>query len=389
MDEIRIPWDGWVLCKKLGQGGFGAVYEIQREITCRTEKSALKIIRFPQSEEELEELQDSGMDDGSIRARFTDQAREIKNEYGIMAQLKGCINVVYCDDLKEVIHENGISRTLYIKMELLTSLTKAVRSSYDPEALARAVGTDICKALIACEKENIVHRDIKPQNIFVTEDGGYKLGDFGIARTMEKTMNGTKTGTYHFMAPEVYRGENYGRRVDIYSLGLVLYWLLNEKRGPFLPLPPEGMTLRHEEEARAKRFSGAALPSPQNGSEALKAIVLKACAFKPEDRFQDAGAMLDAPEGKTVVTDTSTITGKKTDEDALNISEEEIDPDATVGAFGDQTLRGEVDSYEELGKKIAQQNEAKKRAEEQRRKREELEIRRKAREISIGHQQIE
>ena len=47
MDEIRIPWEDWVLGKKLGQGSFGAVYEIQREITCRTEKSALKIIRFP------------------------------------------------------------------------------------------------------------------------------------------------------------------------------------------------------------------------------------------------------------------------------------------------------------------------------------------------------
>ena len=65
------------------------------------------------------------------------------------------------------------------------------------------------------------------------------------------------------------------------------------------------------------------LPPPQNGSKALKEIVLKVCAFKHEDRFQNVRVMLDTLEGKTVVTDTSTITGKKTDEDALNITEEE------------------------------------------------------------------
>ena len=90
----------------------------------------------------------------------------------------------------------------------------------------------------------MIHRDIKPQNIFITSKGDYKLGDFGVARTMEKTMSGmSKKGTYNYMAPEVYHRVNTGLVSDQYSLGLVLYWLLNEKRMPFLPLPPRSSTV--------------------------------------------------------------------------------------------------------------------------------------------------
>ena len=86
------------------------------------------------------------------------------------------------------------------------------------------MGVDICKALELYQKYNIIHRDIKPENIFVSDNGDFKLGDFGIARTIEKTMSDlSKKGTYNYMAPEVYQGGEYGFSVDLYSLGIVLY----------------------------------------------------------------------------------------------------------------------------------------------------------------------
>ena len=148
------------------------------------------------------------------------------------------------------------------------------------------LGIDLCRALELCQKYNIIHRDIKPENIFVSDNGDFKLGDFGIARTIERTMSGlSKKGTYNYMAPEIYRGSEYGFSVDIYSLGIVLYRLLNNNRAPFLPQPPEPITYTQRETALAKRMGGEELPPPVNGRGRLGEIVLKACAFDPKARY--------------------------------------------------------------------------------------------------------
>ena len=71
-----------------------------------------------------------------------------------------------------------------------------------------------------------------------------------------------------------------------------MYWLLNHRRTPFLPLPPQTPTAGVEDEARRRRFTGEPIPAPVNGSPALKAIVLKACAFNPRDRYSPHNEML-------------------------------------------------------------------------------------------------
>ena len=109
---------------------------------------------------------------------------------------------------------------------------------------------------------------------------------------MEKTTGGTKIGTYNYMAPEVYNNQPYGHPADIYSLGLVLYWFLNERRLPFCPMPPQLPKSSDLEEARARRFNGETIPAPLHGSPALKQIVLKACAYDPKTRYQTAEEML-------------------------------------------------------------------------------------------------
>lgn len=167
----------------------------------------------------------------------------------------------------------------------------------------------MCKALELCQRYNIIHRDIKPENIFVSDTGAFKLGDFGIARTAEKTMSGmSKKGTYSYMAPEVYRGSAYGFSVDTYSLGVVMYRLLNNNRLPFLPQPPEPITYSQREIALAKRMGGEQPPSPMNAGGRLGEIVLRACAFTPENRYsspmqmrQELEAIQYGPEDAVLV----------------------------------------------------------------------------------------
>ena len=204
--------------------------------------------------------------------------------------MNDCVNIVSCDDVRYVQHDDGIGWDIFIKMELLTPLTKVLTGQPSEDAVIK-LGLDMCNALEECRKHDVIHRDIKPQNIFVSAKGDYKLGDFGIAKTVEKTMGGTKIGTYKYMAPEVYNNQPYGHSADIYSLGMVLYWLLNYRRHPFLPLPPEKLKAGMEEEARHRRMSGQPLCAPACGSELLKTIVLKACAFDPTQRYQTPAQM--------------------------------------------------------------------------------------------------
>lgn len=176
-------------------------------------------------------------------------------------------------------------------MELLTPLLKAMDRVSSEVQIIR-FGMEMCNALEACQKRKVIHRDIKPQNIFVSDDGVFKLGDFGIARKAEKTTRATVgKDTYQFMAPEVKNELSYGPTVDMYSLGLVMYWLLNDRRCPFFPLPPAVPTHKEEQEALRRRFSGEKIPAPKNGTAELKQIVLKACAFDPKDRYQSAREM--------------------------------------------------------------------------------------------------
>ena len=217
---------------------------------------------------------------------FYSVVEDIGRECAIMSRLKGTGNIVSYEDHAVLRHPDGIGWDILIRMELLHPLLPYVYQHPMARRDIIRLGIDICKALELCQRYNIIHRDIKPENIFISDNGDYKLGDFGIARTIERTTSGlSKKGTYSYMAPEVYIGKKYGFSVDTYSLGLVLYRMLNKNRGPFLPQPPEAITYDNREQALARRVSGEPLPRPFYGEGRLGEIVLKACAFDPKDRY--------------------------------------------------------------------------------------------------------
>ena len=291
-----VVWPGWEVVRKLGEGSFGGVYEIQRTLPDgQVEKGALKKLTLPRNADEIEELRSGQYDEASITAHFSNQLKNLVGEYGMMKKLSGCPNIVHSLDLSYIQHDDGIGWDLYIRMELLTPLKKVLSPEY-LEKTVLELGTSLCNALIACEKEHIIHRDIKPENILVSDAGVYKLGDFGVAKVAVENGTGTITGTTGYMAPEIAKHEAYGPTVDIYSLGMVLYWMMNERTLPFLPLPPQIPSPKQRQDATNCRFRGEALPEPKNGSEELKRVILKACAFNPEDRYQTAGEMMEALE---------------------------------------------------------------------------------------------
>ena len=291
--EIRLPWPGWTIGKYLGAGGYGKVYEIERTLSGVRERAALKVVSRPADDAEIEACYENGYDQASMKASYEEEIQRYVKEYELMKELQGQTNIVSCDDFAVVPRKDGIGGQIFIRMELLTPLQKATKQSMLSESEVIRLGKDICKALILCEARHIIHRDIKPENILISKFGDYKLGDFGVARVQDHTTNATKMGTHGYAAPEVEHGQKYGKEADIYSLGITLYWLLNNRRMPFLNAD-EPVTAMKNQEALRRRYEGEKLPAPKNGSQKLKQIVLKACAYRPVDRYRSAQELYDA-----------------------------------------------------------------------------------------------
>lgn len=116
----------------------------------------------------------------------------ITHEFSIMSRFKGTANAVSYDDHTVIRHEEGIGWDILIRMEFLTPwLTFAYEHPFSRRNIIQ-LGIDMCKALELCQRHNIIQRDIKPEIIFVSPNGNFKLGDFGIARTIKRTMSGFK-----------------------------------------------------------------------------------------------------------------------------------------------------------------------------------------------------
>ena len=296
MNGRAIGLPGWKIIRTIGKGSFGCVYEVEKEGEFgAVVHSALKVISIPETDAEIKAYRDDGYDDASLTKLFQSRVEDITAEFELMSKLKGDSHIVSYEDHSIVQHDNDPGYDIYIRMELLTGLPDYINRQYPgrrvPDAAVAQIGADVCRALERCKQHRIIHRDIKPQNIFVNENGDFKLGDFGIAKTSDHTTKATKTGTYGYMAPEVYLGKPYNASVDLYSLGIVLYWMLNERRGPFYPLPPEIPTSEQSAAALDRRMHGEPLPAPKHGSDALRRVVLKACAYDPKDRYPGPEAM--------------------------------------------------------------------------------------------------
>lgn len=286
MYDITKIWPKWNIVRTIGEGSFGKVFEIVRSEYGIEEHSALKVILIPQSDGEIQSLKNDGMTDKDTTEYFKGIVNDFVQEIQLMSKLKGNSNIVAYEDFAVVEKSESVGYEILIRMEMLTGLPTYLRKNpfrvYDVIQL----GIDMCKALELCRELNIVHRDIKPDNIFVSPVGNFKLGDFGVARTIEKTMAGlSKKGTYSYMAPEIYNGSEYGFEADIYSLGIVLYKLLNNNRDPFLPVYPEPVKYSDKTEAMIKRIQGLEMPIPANSDEKLAKIVFKACAHNPANRY--------------------------------------------------------------------------------------------------------
>ncbi len=288
---------GYHVDEKIGSGGFGTVYKVSKTNAAGTYVRALKHITLPTKKQYTSVLNSMGGDYSKADDYFAGILKDIVSEIRILSTLSesGTQNIVryYENDIVET--PSPKTYDIYILMEFLTPFTDYIESKSFTVRDVITLGKDILKALMACHEKNIIHRDIKDDNIFVSSDGIYKLGDFGVSKALkDKSRAESVKGTPNFIAPEVYLGkEKYDHTVDLYSLGIVLYKLLNKARNPFLPKYPDPYSSQDEDAAFEARMTGQVPSLPVCAENELGEAVLKAIMPR-QDRYHTAAEFYEA-----------------------------------------------------------------------------------------------
>lgn len=278
----------WEIVRCISKGSYSTVYEAHRTVHGVVCKSAIKIIHSS-----VRSVPIAGMN--GLASQTISSSCLAQHELAYMMELKGTGYIVSYEDHDTVDLPDGSQDTI-IRMELLEPLSEVPHSIVLATDNVVKMGIDICKALELCADLNIVHRDVKPSNIFLTRWGGYKLGDFSAAATIGDQLEINQIGTLMYMAPEVYRGETFSANIDTYSLGLVMYELLNGNKVPFLREDGPRGGMPSSDAALSRRLSGEPLPEISGVSRALQSVILKACAVDPTERFHSSLEMRKALE---------------------------------------------------------------------------------------------
>ena len=194
---------------RLGNGAYGTVYKILDTNDNKT--YALKKIEL----------------DNEIEKNIS----IIENESNILKSVDNPNIIKFYDCFRE-------KNSFYILMEFceykdLNSFINKYKKKNEliPESVIRSIFRELCNGLKEIHSKNIIHRDLKPENIFISDDYLIKIGDFGISKILDGTSYATtKAGTLLYMAPEIIRGIKYTNKIDIWSLGCILYEICTLKR---------------------------------------------------------------------------------------------------------------------------------------------------------------
>lgn len=323
IEKYQPLWGSWRVDELIGQGIDCEIYSVYKEEWGKRYISTVKLMSFSIGKNDISEAQAIGIERAAMPEYFKSLLVNVQNEIELMYKLRGNSNIVTYEDHGIYKKKGNLGWDVLIRMESLQALPDFLIGRKLERLDVVRLGIDICKALEACGRENIIHRDIRDSNIFVSPKGEFKLGNFSMAKELSKGGRTVLTALNPlYMAPELYKEQIYDFSVDLYSLGIVMYKLLNKGRLPFLPMPPESITVDDTERSIFQRMSGEKLMLPADSGEKLGVMVLKACSYDKKDRYKSPAEFRQKLE-RLFKAETKTAASYQEDAGVLNKSREE------------------------------------------------------------------
>ena len=300
----------WQLDELIGKGGNASVFRVSRGSGRNRIEKAVKLIsidaryvdlgfwtsRLKRGEISLEEYQKNAWN------ALNDTIPELR----FMALLSASHNVLAYEDYLFFETEEDHQWNVMILMDMLKPLSQHMLRPGASELDVLQMWRDMGMVLQLCAQFGVLHLDIKEANILVTEDGRYKLIDWGqacyraeIVRLVREHKS-VRKGTESYMAPEVFNTNPpvaYDERADQYSLGLVAYYYFNNMRLPFADRPWGQLSEAERRQIKLRRVSGTeALPRPEGLADDIWQVLQRTCAYSPAGRYATAADMVHAIE---------------------------------------------------------------------------------------------
>lgn len=276
------------------------------------EKYIVKIVSVPASQRQLEALLLSGAyaDEAAAKEYFRSLSQDIIEEAQILQKLSGIEGFVSYQKWQTVEMEDATGFEVYLLGTYKRSLERYLRRNSMTHLSAVNLGIDLCAALAACRRSGYLYVDLKPENVFITDEQEFRIGDLGFIR-LTSLQFASLPDKYRspYTPPEIADAfSSLNTTLDTYAVGLLLYQAYNNGNLPF-----EG------DAAPAAEF-----PAPTYADEEMAQIILKACAVKPEDRWQDPvqmGQALVAYMQRNGANDVPIVPNADADVDAPTIAE--------------------------------------------------------------------
>ncbi|MBQ3136932.1 MAG: protein kinase [Clostridia bacterium] len=278
LKSLEPIFGAWYVDSKLAEGRNSKVFKVYKTVNGVTELLALKTVKFPAGDKELSRVIESGKYK-TVGEYLDTLEKAVTDNMNKMLSLRTNTNIVRFDNF-QIVKESSCFYVVML-MELLSPFSEKVRPDDVTAEQAIKIGCDLCSAAEGFRNIGIIHHQIKPENIYVDSEGNFKLGDFGISNIAGRV----RTEASPYMAPEVYRESAYDTSSDIYSIGVLLYKLLNNNRLPFLPEYPLPVSLSERETAFERQMCGDNLAAPSKADSEMAKIISKALAYVQSDRY--------------------------------------------------------------------------------------------------------
>ncbi len=298
MSQLFDPVFGdWYTETQLGSGTDGKAFTIVRtDETGKKHRAVLKTIRvgdYRNEKKSFNTLGDGPQMPTKEERQHQKIIRNITENIDIIRQADGGKHFVRYEEWEKRQTSDGKGTLILIRLEEMRSLADLLgQFSLTREETLR-LGISVCRSLIRCRDFGYVYPNLKPENILFDRKGVCKLGDFGSFSCLEPAKSSIAyKRTQYYAAPEYIVSGKINCTADTYSLGLVLYTLINRGRLPFTEPYPQELSIGSFDRSRECRIAGEAFPKPALYDEDLCRIIGKACARRPEDRYLSPKQML-------------------------------------------------------------------------------------------------